>query len=289
MPKPMTRVQDRKCQTPPTGESRGQEMWHRRPANQSWRSESVDLFSCDAVDLLKAMQNEVVDLVFLDPPFNLGKRYGSRVASKDRKPPEDYQRYLATAVSESSRVLKPGGALYLYHIPEWAIRLAPVLSEQLSFRHWIAIAMKNSFARGDKLYPAHYALLYFTKGLPAIFRRPKIAPVRCRHCNQLVKDYGGYRKYVRDGVNLSDIWDDVSPVRHRTRKYRDANEIPMLIVERVLAISGVKDGIFVDPFMGAGTAIVAALTTGMRIIGSDIEESQVNIVVSRIKETIGNE
>ena len=233
------------------------------------------------------MLDEVADLVFLDPPFNLGKRYGSRRPSEDRVPPDAYQRYLATVVTESARVLKPGGALYLYHIPEWATRLAPLLSEQLSFRHWIAIAMKNGFARGDKLYPAHYALLYFTKGSPSTFHRPKIPPVRCRHCKQLLRDYGGYRKYMRDGVNLSDFWDDVSPVRHRKKKYRDANEIPMLIVERAVAISGVNGGVFVDPFMGAGTSIVAATAAGMKGIGSDIEESQFEIVVSRLTE--GNE
>ena len=37
--------------------------------------------------------------------------------------------------------------------------------------------MKNGFARGKKLYPAHYALLYFTKGMPASFQRPKILPL----------------------------------------------------------------------------------------------------------------
>ena len=232
------------------------------------------------------MRDQVVDVIFLDPPFNLGKRYGSRAPREDRMSPGSYRCYLSDALDESVRVLKPGGALYLYHIPEWAVRLAPLLSDfdQLSFRHWIAIAMKNGFARGDKLYPAHYALLYFTKGTPAAFRRPKIEPPRCRHCQRLVKDYGGYRKYILDGINLSDVWNDVSPVRHRARKYRDANEIPMTIVERVVAISGVEGGLFVDPFMGTGASLVAATAAGMRVIGSDVEASQVEIVAGRLPQ-----
>jgi site-specific DNA-methyltransferase (adenine-specific) len=65
----------------------------------------------------------------------------------------------------------------------------------LLFRHWIAVSMKGTFPRGKKLYPAHYALLYFTKGLPATFNRDEVRqPVpACRHCGGDVKDYGGHR------------------------------------------------------------------------------------------------
>ena len=69
-------------------------------------------------------------------------------------------------IDRSAEVLKDGGALYLYHIPKWAIRLAPFLEHALDFRHWIAISMKNGFVRGNHLYPAHYALLYYTGSSP---------------------------------------------------------------------------------------------------------------------------
>lgn len=261
-------------------------VWKRdaRPT-EAWSDGSTQqLFTCDALELLKALADDVADVVFLDPPFNLGKRYGSRPPREDRISFDRYTRFLATVIDHSARVLKPGGALYVYHIPKWAVRLAPVLSRQLTFRHWIAIAMKNGFVRGDNLYPAHYALLYFTKGAPTAFRRPKIPPAKCRHCDGFVKDYGGYRKYIEDGLNLSDFWDDISPVRHRKTKHRDANEIPATIVERVVAISGVEGGLFVDPFMGAGSSLVAATAAGMNVVGSDAEAGQVHIVTRRLRE-----
>ena len=261
-------------------------VWKRRPTTEvTWnRGSAQQLFSCDALHLLKALRDDVADIIFLDPPFNLGKRYGTRAPRKDRMPHGRYSRYLASVLTESVRALRPGGALYVYHIPEWAIRMSPLLSDQMQFRHWIAIAMKNGFARGNKLYPAHYALLYFTKGAPAAFQRPKIKPAQCRHCGELVKDYGGYRKYILDGINLSDVWDDISPVRHPRKKYRDANEIPMTIVERVVAISGVRGGLLVDPFMGSGASLVTATIAGMRVVGSDAEPSQVAITADRLTD-----
>jgi len=126
-------------------------------------------------------------------------------------------------IRDMVRVLKPGGAFFLYHLPYWASRLSQELLAQLQFRHWIAIAMKNGFVRGKNLYPAHYALLYYTKGAPARFTRPRLEPQLCRHCRGLVKDYGGYTGIIQSkGINLSDFWDDLSPVRHKNRKLRKA-------------------------------------------------------------------
>jgi site-specific DNA-methyltransferase (adenine-specific) len=142
--------------------------------------------------------------------------------------------------------------------------------------------MKNGFVRGNSLYPAHYALLYFTKGEPATFKRPKIAPARCRHCDGYIKDYGGYAQYIADGINLSDFWDDLSPVRHSKYKTRDANELPLEMLRRVVAISGNPGDFLLDPFAGSGTAAVAAQQAGMHFLAGDYDESNCEIIVQRL-------
>ena len=179
------------------------------------------VFAGDAVDFLRALKSRSATIVFLDPPFNLGKEYKSGAKSLDRRPERVYHQWLLKVLRESTRVLADGGALYLYHLPRWAMRLGSFLEQEqkLSFRHWIAISMKNGFVRGERLYPAHYALLMYTKGKPAIFNRPKLQPAKCRHCQEYVKDYGGYRPIIEEkGINLSDVWEDLSPVRHANRK-----------------------------------------------------------------------
>ncbi len=193
--------------------------------------------------------------------------------------------YMAKVIHRSAEVLKPGGALYMYHIPKWGIRLSPYFEEceDLEFRHWIAISMKNSFARGDRLYPAHYCLLYYTKGKPAHFDRPKVSKPICAKCKRNLRDYGGYAKYVEDGINLSDVWDDVSPVRHSKFKTRVANELPLVIPERVVTISGVTDGILVDPFAGSGTSLVAAKAGDMGFIGCDTEIEYCELMAKRFR------
>lgn len=259
-------------------------VWGKKIPGKAKRWSDGTLVCCDAIDFLNSLHTEIADIIFLDPPFNLGKAYGSSHKKDDQKSQKEYSSFIQNVLDESIRVLKPGGALYLYHIPQWAIRFSSYLDERLLFRHWIAISMKNGFVRGDYLYPAHYALLYFTKGNPDSFNRPKISPSTCRKCGEYIKDYGGYKKYIIDGINLSDFWEDLSPVRHKNIKNRTANELPLELVNRIVRISGREGGIIVDPFIGSGTSMIAALEGGMKFLACDREESCFSTSVNRVSE-----
>lgn len=236
----------------------------------------------DALRFLKSIRKESANIVFLDPPFNLGKKYYAR-KKIDLMPQRVYEGWLKEILVEAVRVLHPGGALYLYHLPVWAMRFGEFLDGRLDFRHWIAISMKNGFIRGKRLYPAHYGLLMFTKGEPAQLTRPKLIPLRCRHCGEYVKDYGGYLSIIeRKGINLSDFWDDLSPVRHANRKHRQANELPQLLFERIIAVSGSSGGLYVDAFAGTGSGVIAAVRKGLRFAACDLVRANCNIISRRV-------
>jgi site-specific DNA-methyltransferase (adenine-specific) len=139
---------------------------------------------------LKSIRDEIADIVFLDPPFNLGKKYGSRGARSDRKAEKDYIAFIHEVLQSSVRVLRPGETLYLYYIPQWVLRFGNFLDKQMLFRHWIAVSMKNGFARGNFLYPAHYSLLYLSKGNPfrATIRSPVAWMAGMREIDYLMKN-----------------------------------------------------------------------------------------------------
>jgi site-specific DNA-methyltransferase (adenine-specific) len=144
------------------------------------------LYRSDCLELMATMSSESIDCIFADPPFNLGKEYnnGQSDLLKDR----DYLDWCRLWISESVRMLKPGGAIFIYNLPRWAYQMAAYLEEQeMEFRHWIAVSMKGTFPRGNKLYPAHYALLYFTKGSPKTFNRVRLPIQVCRHCGKDIR------------------------------------------------------------------------------------------------------
>lgn len=214
------------------------------------------------MDLLSATPDESVHTFFADPPFNLGKNYGSR--GSDTRSNGDYLAWSKAWLSQAVRVLAPGGALFIYNLPRWLVDIGAFLNTQspLTFKHWIAVYKAHSLPIPNRLSPSHYGMLYYVKGdKPRVFNRDAVrVPVEeCRHCGKDVKEYGGHRKYLNPkGINLTDVWDDVPPVRHRKYKKRPANELAPIILERVILLTTREGDLVCDPFAGGGvTACVA--------------------------------
>lgn len=240
------------------------------------------LYDDDCLRILRSLKSGVIDTVFADPPFNIGKDYKN--GYNDRVAQVEYMKWCREWIQECCRVIKPGGAFFLYATPELAIQFAPIISEALDFRHWIALTMKGTYPRGKKLYPAHYALLYYTRGTPRVFNKLRLPIETCRHCGKEIKDYGGHRNKMNpDGVNLSDIWTDTSPNRHRKFKVRPGvNELKLIIPERAILISTEPGDLVFDPFGGGGSTYQAAEKHFRCWVGSELYDS--NHIKKRIQD-----
>ncbi|MHB8186929.1 MAG: DNA-methyltransferase [Dermatophilaceae bacterium] len=228
------------------------------------------LYQGDCLEVLAGMSDESVDLVFADPPFNLNKNYGKGI--DDSLKNEEYLAWCEAWIKECTRVLAPGGAFYLYNLPRWNIELGHFMNTaSLMFRHWITIDLKVSLPIPGRLIPSHYSLLYYTKGKPRTFTRPRLPIQACRHCGKDVKDYGGHRNKMNPlGVNVSDVWLDIPPVRHRGTKRRGANELSERLLERVLSISSAPGDTVFDPFGGSGTTYAVAERMHRHWIGTEL-------------------
>lgn len=229
------------------------------------------LFQADCLDFLPLLGSDTIDTIFADPPFNLAKDYGGLVV--DNRP--DYLSWSQAWLQECIRVLRPGGALFVYNLPKWSIPLGAFLMDQgLTFRHWVAVSMKSGLPISGRLYPAHYGLLYFTKGKPNTFRNIRTPIEVCRHCGKEIKDYGGHRGAMNPkGVNLTDVWTDIPPVRHWKFKSRErsSNQLSTKLVSRAVAMSTSQGDIVLDPFGGSGTTFDVCERLGRHWIGTEIQ------------------
>lgn len=241
------------------------------------------LFGGDCVEVLAKVQDESIDAVFADPPFNLGKKYGSR--TNDNLDEEYYIEWCKKWLFECSRITRPGGAVFTYNLPKWNMVLgAYLIGLGLEFRHWIAVEQGACFPIRNKLHPSHYSLLYFTKGRPKTFRKIRTPIETCRHCGGEIKDYGGHRKAMNpNGVGLKDVWIDIPPVRHKKFKSggRKANALSTKLLDRVVEMSTVPGDVVLDPFGGGGTTYVVCEKKGRRWIGVEID--YVDDIVERLE------
>ena len=244
------------------------------------------IHNIDCIEFLKN-NNKKYDIIFADPPFNLNKFYGDNF--KDKMSEEDYLKWCYKWIDLCIESLNDGGSLFIYNIPKWNIFLSNYLMTKkdssgkkvLDFKHWITVDFKCSMPLRNRLYPAHYSLLYFTKG-KSNFNKVRTPIPQCRHCKKDIKDYGGHRKKIHaDGLNITDIWTDFSPVRHKSTKNRPANELPIGLIQRCLEIV-YKDGdVVFDPFMGSGTTAEASENLGLKWEGCEIND--IEYLIKRIK------
>jgi len=241
------------------------------------------LYEGDCLHLLPAVMDGTVDTVFADPPFNLDKEYGTKV--NDSLSDSEYVRWSKRWLDQCLRVLKPGGSLFVYNLPKWNIILGKYLADcGFDFRHWIAINIKLSLPIPGRLYPSHYSLLYFSKGKPNRFKRIRTPIEQCRHCGGEIKDYGGHRGAMNpNGVNLTDVWNDITPVRHwkfKSRK-RPANQLSTKVLERVVQMSTEEGDNVLDPFGGSGTTYDVCERLNRHWIGMEIESC--DVIIERLQ------
>jgi site-specific DNA-methyltransferase (adenine-specific) len=247
------------------------------------------LYHTDCRYLLSSVRDGSVDCIFADPPFNLGKLYGNGEVN-DELAQEEYLKWSYSWIDQSVRKLSVGGALFIYILPRWGYHFAKHLEDEgMIFRHWIVVSMKSTFPRGRRLYPAHYGLLYFTKGKPKTLNKIRVPIPVCRHCGKEIKDYGGHRdKLNPEGLNLTDIWDDTSPARHKKFKTRwHVNELKPMIPRRCIEMSTEPENIVLDPFGGGGSTYLAAQQLKRYWLGSEITDC--SPVVRRFKDSVPNE
>src|SRR5205823_6188896 len=114
------------------------------------------LFKANCITLMRSMRSESIDCIFADPPFNLKKDYGPGI--DDDLKESSYLKWSEEWMSESVRILKPGGSFFLYNLPKWNLLLGAWLSSRLEFRNWIAVDIKFSLPIPKRLYPTHYSL-----------------------------------------------------------------------------------------------------------------------------------
>lgn len=240
------------------------------------------LFRADCLDLLRGIEDDTIDLVFTDPPFNLGKDYGTDDYD-DTWVESEYRQWCHEWLLELTRVLRPGGALAIYHWPRWLIEIGAWLNTipTLRYRSLIALKMKSGFPIKGRLHPAHYGILYYVKkGTPVTFNVVRNRTPVCRHCGKEIRDYGGYRKKFdkfedEDGIpwiQISDLWEDTRPARQDKSRNLKVNELPFHIPERIILMASKPGDVVLDIFGGGGSTYHAAQAHGRYWIGGEVAD-----------------
>lgn len=223
----------------------------------------------DAIEIMRQIPDNSIDMTFADPPFNLGKKYNSYY---DKKDVDEYVEWCKLWLKEMVRITKPTGSIFVHNIPRWLTYFASYLNEIAHFRHWIVWNAMGA-PLGKTLLPNHYGILWYTKQ-PEGFKFYDIRSMhqRCRKCGIILQDYGGKKNQMHPyGPLISDVWTDIHRIRHKKRRDEHPCQLPIPLLERLILMSTDECDIVLDPFVGTGTTAIAAKRLGRKYIAIDMD------------------
>jgi len=242
----------------------------------------VTIYHADCREVLPDLPK--VDLIFADPPFNVGKKYGETTDNRS-----DYYEWCEAWIAECFDVLNNTGSLYLMTIPRHLEKLYPMLASYGVFIneiHWRNVSACHS-KRG--FWNTYQPILFYGKTKEYKFNT--YAQVR-KNMNRWTEWFTGAKGQMQD------YWDDIpfiyaGSIRHKeaimkplTNKKVHPCQMPTELAARAIMFSSEEGDTVLDPFMGIGTVPFTARKLNRKSIGIEIEERYCEIAARRCSQEV---
>jgi adenine-specific DNA-methyltransferase len=262
--------------------------------SDNWHPENdVTLFNGDCRDLLAQISNCSAQLVVTSPPYNIGKKYEKRVAISD------YLRREKEVINLCIDKLRPGGSICWQvgnHVDNGEIfpldiLLYPFFIERgLRLRNRIVWHFEHGLHCSQRFSGRYETILWFTKSDAKGDYVFNLDPIRVPQKYPGKKHFKGPKKGMLSanplGKNPGDVWIIPNVKHNHPEKTIHPCQFPIELVERLVLSLTNKNDLILDPYMGVGSSLVAAILTGRRAAGADICGEYVDIANQRIGEAV---
>ncbi|BAU15462.1 DNA methylase [Leptolyngbya sp. NIES-3755] len=241
----------------------------------------------DGLSIAALLPDRFVDLLILDPPYNLSKNFNG--LKFERRSVEEYSAWLETAIAAFKPLLKPTASLYI--CGDWlsSASIFAVASKHFTVRN--RITWEREKGRGAKAnWKNSSEDIWFctvsneyTFNLDAVkLRRRVLAPYRT--IDKSPKDWEATDQGNFRDTHPSNFWTDITipfwsmpeNTEHPTQKSEK------LIAKLILASSNPGDFVL-DPFVGSGTTSVVAKKLDRRYLGIDLNEEYCLLTERRLE------
>lgn len=257
----------------------------------------------DCVAEMNALPANSVDLVFADPPFNIGYLYASY---DDSKTVEEYLAFSEKWMAAVHRILKPTGSFFLAIGDEYAADLTVIARRKLGYnlRNWIIWHYTFGQQTKQKFAKSHTHILYFTKSEQVGDFTFNADAIRVASARQTT--YGDNRANPKGKVPddtwflrpqeaapyayfepTSDTW-NISRVcgTFKEREGWHGCQMPIAVLDRIIASATNPGDVVLDPFNGSGTTIVSAALLNRKYIGIEQDPSYVSFAQKRLAHAL---
>lgn len=241
--------------------------------------------------LPKHVGGDKVNLVFADPPYNIGVDYdGWDDALED----EDYWNFTWEWLYHAYNALTEDGSIFTYLPPRLANHVAVHLEDELgmTFINDIVVVQRFGQHLDGKFISGHRRLTYHSKCPDVrIWNMQDIQEPSLR-----ASKYGDPRTQAKkdnQGTRVPlDVWGWDDDDKHfgrvqgnnKERRPLHHNQVPERVLERVIRAASSKDDLVMDPFVGSGTTPTVARSLQRKFVGCEINPTFAKSAMERVKE-----
>ncbi len=244
----------------------------------------IELRVADAVDLLGSI-DEPVDLIVTDPPYALNRgnhndQTNRMYATRDQAgvvpgyvdvPAEDYEAFTRAWISAALPALRAGAQVAIVTGPQQAA-VAQYVAEREGLRFVSSIAAYRAFAKRTTRRPAfaHWTITVLCKGPVASAKRTFNCPADLPKAKSSGADYP------------LDFWLDNGRADRKAGLLRYDNSLPQKLCRRIIEAFSNHGDLLVDPMLGGGGFVEAAMDTQRRMIAGDLNPAAVRYTAARL-------
>jgi DNA modification methylase len=224
----------------------------------------------DCIEVLGRINEPFADLIFADPPFNIGYKYDKYY---DKVKKNNYVAWTKEWMSVCKKVLKPNGSFYIAIGDDYAANVKIIADELgLFMRNWIIWHYTFGQQTKTKFARAHTHIFYFVNDQKNFIFNDHA--VRVPSDRQLIYND---RRANPDGKMPDDVWSGFSRVcgTFKEREGWHPCQMPESLLKRIISASSNRGDCVLDPFSGSGTTAVAACRLGRSYVGIEISEEYV--------------
>jgi DNA modification methylase len=255
----------------------------------------------DCVEGMKSLEDNTVDLIIADPPYNLSKggewkwdnsvklegmggNWNKVMESWDNMSLSEYFSFTITWLTEAQRILKPTGSMWIfgtYH----NIGIINVVCQLLNVEiiNEIIWYKRNAFPNlaGRRLTASHETILWCNKG----------GKKREYYFDYEYSKNGNfdYDSLKQPGKQMRTVWDISNNKEKRELEYgKHPTQKPLRVLKRMIQLSSREGDIMLTPFSGAGSECLAAKELGRSYVGYEVDPQYVDIAHKRLEHAILN-
>ncbi len=259
-------------------------------SNKNSSTDLVDkIINQNLFELFDFLPEKFVDLLFIDPPYNLNKKFSSNNFKEMKN--DEYEKWIDSWLNKLVKVLKPDASIYFCCDWKTSIPAYNVLKNYFIIRNRITWEREKGRGAKENWKNSYEDIWYCTLSEQFTFNTEAVKLKRLVRAPYKTDDGTPKDWKNEDGKNFrithpSNLWTDITiPFWSMPENTDHPTQKPEKLLAKIILASTNENDFVFDPFLGSGTTAVTAKKLNRKFCGVEIDETFAALTIKRLDLT----